>query len=98
MKRKRKRIVFVLALFTAMFLLAATLTQAGEMTLLELTEQLETDGRFGIWKPSGVGNPLILIDTRTGKTWVYKQAKWVAIPFIKGQPFPGDKSYAVTKN
>ena len=94
MNRKHYVLVMVLV-FMTIFVFAAS-SGAGEMTLKKPDEDAKRTyeiGRFHIKEHKAVG--LLLVDTKTGNVWKYQKDNWIAITFIKGQPFPGELAHGV---
>ncbi len=92
----RKRYVLVMVLVFVTILMFAASSEAGEMTLKKPDEdakRIYEVGRFHIREHKAVG--LFLVDTKTGNVWRYQKEKWIAITFIKGQPFPGELAHGV---
>ena len=92
---RRKNYLVVLGLIAAMVLAFTLIAQAKgeEITLINPAAQLDELGRFQAFQSSEGG--VLLVDTQTGRTWLYHRGNWHINPFIKGQPFPGDGKYAI---
>jgi len=92
--RKQNYWIF-LGLIAAMVLVFAHIAQAKEeqITLVNPVEKLDELGRFQTFNTEG---GVLLVDTKTGRTWLYRRGNWLIIPFVEGQPFPGDGKFAIT--
>jgi len=91
---RKKNYWVLLGLVAAMVLVFAHLAQAKEsqVTLVNPVEKLDELGRFQAFNTEG---GVLLVDTKTGRTWLYHRGNWHINPFVKGQPFPGDGKFAI---
>ena len=91
---RKKSYWILLGLIVAMVLVFAHITQAkeDEVTLVDPVVQLDEIGRFQTLNAEG---GVLLVDTKTGRTWIYHRGNWHINPFVKGQPFPGDGQFAI---
>ena len=92
----REQYVLVMVLVFVTVLMFAASSKAEELTLKKPDEDAKRTyevGRFHIKEHKAVG--LLLVDTKTGNVWRYQKDNWIAITFIKGQPFPGELAHGV---
>lgn len=91
---RKKNYWILLGLIAAMVLVFAHLAQAKEeqVNLVNPVEKLDELGRFQAFNTEG---GVLLVDTKTGRTWLYHRGNWHINPFVKGQPFPGDGKFAI---
>jgi hypothetical protein len=91
---KKKHYWILLGLIAAMVLVFAHTAQAKEeqVNLVNPVEKLDELGRF---QPFETAGGVILVDSKTGRTWLYRRGNWLIIPFVDGQPFPGDGKFAI---
>jgi hypothetical protein len=91
---RKKNYWILLGLIAAMVLVFAHLAEAKEaqVTLVNPVEKLNELGRFQAFNTEG---GVLLVDTKTGRTWLYHRGNWHINPFVKGQPFPGDGKFAI---
>jgi hypothetical protein len=91
---KKKNYCILLGLIAAMVLVFSPLAQAKEekITLVNPVEKLDEIGRFQALDAEG---GVLLVDTKTGRTWLYHRGNWHINPFVEGHPFPGDTKFAI---
>jgi hypothetical protein len=91
---RKKHYWILLGLIAAMVLVFAPTAQAKEeqVNLVNPVEKLDELGRFQAFE---TGGGVLLVDSKTGRTWLYRRGNWLIIPFVEGQPFPGDGKFAI---
>jgi len=91
---KKKNYWILLGLIAAMVLVFAHVAQAKEdqVKLVNPVVKLDEIGRFQAFNTEG---GVLLVDTKTGRTWLYHRGNWHINPFVQGQPFPGDEKFSI---
>lgn len=92
---RTKNYWILLGLIAVMLFVFANVAQAKDekITLVDPVEKLDELGRFQVIQSYDGG--VLLVDTKTGRSWIYHRGNWHANPFLKGQPLPGDGKYAI---
>ena len=91
---RKKNCWILLGLIVAMVLVFAQITQAKEeqVSLVNPVLKLDELGRFQAFNREG---GVFLVDSKTGRTWIYRRGYWLSSPFIEGQPFPGNGKLSI---
>lgn len=91
---KKKNYWILLGLIAAMVLVFAHVAQAKEdqVKLVNPVVKFDEIGRFQAFNTEG---GVLLVDTKTGRTWLYHRGNWHINPFVQGQPFPGDEKFSI---
>ena len=63
-----------------------------QVKLVNPVAKFDEIGRFQAFNTEGGA---LLVDTKTGRTWLYHRGNWHINPFVQGQPFPRDEKFAI---